>query len=89
MVSPCLNYVYVSCMDGIIYKYDIHNAVQRSVCFVFYPDIAVFIIKRAPPLFFRPVSEFSGAQIRNFFIKSSLSHCGRYLVSGSKDNKAS
>jgi hypothetical protein len=43
MVSPCLNYVYVSCMDGIIYKYDIHNAVQRSVSFVFNPEIWLYL----------------------------------------------
>ena len=31
MVSPGATYVYAACMDGIIYKYDIHNAVQRCV----------------------------------------------------------
>jgi hypothetical protein len=74
MVSPCLNYVYVSCMDGIIYKYDIHNAVQRSVSFTFYPDIwtcvyhskSTFIFQTcerifrcADPQFFHQVQSFS------------------------------
>jgi hypothetical protein len=49
MVSPCLNYVYVSCMDGIVYKYDIHNAVQRSVSFVFYPDIWLYFTSVVEP----------------------------------------
>ena len=35
---------------------------------------------------FRPVSTYSGADIGNFFIQSSLSSCGTYLASGSSDN---
>jgi len=36
----------------------------------------------------RPEATFTGASIKNFFIKSSLSPCGRYLASGSSDHRA-
>jgi len=35
-----------------------------------------------------PVNVFTGAQISNYFIKASVSGCGKYLASGSSDNKA-
>ena len=60
--SPCRNYLYVSCMDDKIYKYDMVNAFQS------------------------PSAVYSGASIKNFFIKMSVSPCGRYIASGSADN---
>eukprot|EP00088_Acartia_fossae_P001100 TRINITY_DN10411_c0_g1_i6.p1 TRINITY_DN10411_c0_g1~~TRINITY_DN10411_c0_g1_i6.p1 ORF type:complete len:749 (-),score=123.33 TRINITY_DN10411_c0_g1_i6:329-2575(-) len=35
----------------------------------------------------RPVNIYTGATISSFFIKSSISHCGTYLASGSSDNQ--
>jgi len=63
-LSPCHNYLYASCMDDTIYKYDIVNGFQK------------------------PCSRFTGASIKNFFIKMAVSPCGRYVVSGSSDNWA-
>jgi len=61
--SPFSPYIYVSCLDQTIYKYDIANAFQS------------------------PVSTFTGAELTEFYIKTSLSHCGNYLASGSGDHK--
>lgn len=63
-VDPTGCYVYVTCMDDTIYKYDIINGLSR------------------------PVAIYTGASIKNFFIKSSLSDCGSYLCCGSSDHRA-
>lgn len=63
-VDPTGCYVYVTCMDDVIYKYDIINGLSR------------------------PVATYTGASIKNFFIKSSLSDCGSYLCCGSSDHHA-
>ena len=38
--------------------------------------------------FQEPSARYTGASIKNFFIKMAVSPCGRYLVSGSSDNWA-
>jgi len=63
-VDPTCCYVYVTCMDDNIYKYDIVNGLSR------------------------PVAIYSGASIKSFFIKCSLSPCGTYLCCGSSDHRA-
>ena len=62
--SPCRNYLYVSCMDDKIYKYDMVNAFQT------------------------PTAVYTGASIKDFFIKMCVSPCGKYVASGSADNWA-
>ena len=62
--TPCRNYLYVSCMDDKIYKYDMVNAFQS------------------------PSAVYTGASIKDFFTKMSVSPCGRYIASGSGDNWA-
>ena len=62
--TPCRNYLYVSCMDDKIYKYDMVNAFQT------------------------PSAVYTGASIKDFFIKMCVSPCGRYIASGSADNWA-
>lgn len=89
LICPARITLYASCMDNVIYAYNISSynpkpsKYNNKKVILFIPNInSIFII------FYLLVAEFYGHQNCTYYVKTCLSPDGRYIASGSSDELA-
>lgn len=85
-INPYGTKLYANCMDSYIYCFNLNSYDPDPSKFFFF----FLIIEKKKNLFFIgfSVSAFYGHQNGSFYVKSSISHDGQYLMSGSSDKQA-